>query len=203
MQRMEQALKAGLALGVFALAGVGIANAQATATATAGLQLSAFGGLTGTYTGVALGKNLGITAGIDATFRPFFGVFPSLELRGTYPIHDGRVDSQKNFLGGIKLSKHIGRIQPYGDFMAGSGEIRFNPPYPNPDDTILYQQTASVVLAGGGGADLLVTDHFGVKADFQFQHYDSPVTPSGSVYAKAFTIGVVYRLPFGGLGRRY
>ena len=203
MQRIGQAVRFGLALGAFALAGISMAGAQATPTATAGLQFSAFGGLTGTYTGVGLGRNLGVTAGVDATFRPFFGVFPSLELRGTYPVHDGRVDSQKNFLGGIKLSKHIGRIQPYGDFMAGRGEIKFNPPYPNPDDTILYQQTASPVIAGGGGADVFLTDHFGVKADFQFQHYDSPVTTSGSVYAKAFTIGVTYRLPFGGLGRRY
>jgi hypothetical protein len=65
---------------------------------------------------------------------------------------------------------------------------------------VVYAQTASTVLSPGAGANLFLSDHFALKADFQFQHYQSPVTASGSVYAKAFTLGLTYRLPFGGLG---
>jgi opacity protein-like surface antigen len=164
------------------------------------LQLSAFGGATGVFTGIGLAKNLSITAGVDATFRPFFGLYPAVEVRGTYPIDRGQVDGQKNVLAGLVVGPHIGRIQPYGDILAGRGEIDFSPFYPNPADTEVYAQTASVVISPGAGVNYFLTEHFALKGDFQFQHYDSPVTTSGSVYSKAFTIGLTYRLPFGGLG---
>jgi hypothetical protein len=182
----------------------GSAWGQAAPTATAGLQLSAFAGATGDYTGLAQGRNLSITAGVDATFRPFFGLFPTAEVRGTYPIERGSVDGQKNVLGGLTLGPHLGWIHPYGDVLVGRGEIDFSTPYPNPSDTEVYVQTASTVISPGAGANLFFTEHFAVKADFQFQHYDTPVTSSGSLYSKALTVGITYRLPFSGLahGRR-
>ncbi len=178
----------------------GSAWGQAGATATAGLQLSVFGGATGVYTGVGLGKNLSITAGADATFRPFRGLFPSVEVRGTYPVDSGALDGQKNILAGLTVGPHLSWIQPYGDILVGRGEIDFKTPYPNPQDTEVYVQTASAVLSPGAGANFFFSEHFAGKADFQFQHYSSPVTTSGSVYAKAFTLGLTYRLPLGGLG---
>ena len=180
--------------------GAGDAWGQASATAAAGVQLSAFGGINGTYTGVELGKDLGITAGFDATFRQVFGFHPALEVRGTFPVDKGSIDGQKNVLAGLVMEKHLGRIQPYGDILVGRGEIDFVTPYPNPDDSEVYVQTASAVISPGAGANLFFTDHLALKADFQFQHYDSPVTASGSVYSKAFTLGLTYRLPLGGLG---
>ena len=72
------------------------AYSQATATATAPLHFSAFGGVTGDFTGIGLAKNLSVTAGVDAGFRSVFGLFPSLEVRGTYPVDKGHVDAQKN-----------------------------------------------------------------------------------------------------------
>jgi hypothetical protein len=187
-------------LAIVAAGGAGYAWGQASPTAVATLQLSAFGGATGTYTGIGLAKDLGITAGVDATFRPVFGFNPAIEVRGTYPVDKGSIDGQKNVLAGLVLEKHLGRIQPYGDILFGRGEIDFVIPYPNPADTEVYVQTASPVISPGAGANLFFTEHFALKADFQFQHYDSPVTASGSVYSKAFTIGITYRLPFGGLG---
>ncbi len=178
----------------------GSAYGQASPTATASLQLSAFGAVTADYTGIELGRNLSITAGVDATFRPFFGLYPTAEVRGTYPIDRGGLDGQKNVLGGLVLGPHIRWIEPYGDILVGRGEIDFVTPYPNPADTEVYVQTASTVLSPGAGANLFFSNHFALKADFQFEHYDSPVTASGSVYSKAFTVGIAYRLPFGGLG---
>ncbi len=176
------------------------ASGQATPTATAGLQISVFGAASGVFTGIGLAKNLSITAGADATFRPLFGLFPSVEVRGLYPIERGQVDGQKNVLGGLTLGPHVGRIQPYGDLLIGRGEIDFVTPYPNPIDTEVYVQTASAVISPGVGVNYFFSDHFAVKGDFQFQHYESPVTTSGSVYSKVFTVGLTYRLPLGGLG---
>lgn len=192
----------GVGLGVLALAGAGAerASAQALPTATAGVQFSVFGGATGVFTGVGLGKNLSITAGADATIRPFFTLFPSLEVRGTYPVDSGHVGGERNVLVGLKLARHLGRLQPYGDILAGRGEIKFSPPYPNPSDTIIYAQTASLVISPGAGVDYGLTEYLSFKGDFQFQRYEAPVTTSGYVYSKAFTLGITYRLPFGGLG---
>jgi hypothetical protein len=197
---------AAIALSACVFAGGGVALGQATPTASAGIGLSAFGGLSGVYTGissspgVSSGKNLSITAGIDVTFHPYFGLFPTAEVRGTYPVDSGKLDGQKNILVGPSISKHLGRLQPYGDVLFGRGLIVFNPPYPNPAGTILYAQTASGVISPGAGVNLLLTRTLGAKADFQFQKYSSPVTTSGSVYAKVFTLGVTYRPNLGGLG---
>ena len=177
------------------------AHGQAVPTASAGIHFSAFAGVTGNYTGISLGRNLSITAGGDATFRSFFGLYPSLEVRGTYPVDSGHVDGQKNVVGGLVLSRHLDRLQPYGDILFGRGEIRYTPPLPDRGYTALYVQSVSNVISPGAGCDVLLTPHFGFKGDFQLQRYDSPVTTTGTAYSKAFTAGVVYQIGLGGLGR--
>jgi len=190
-----------LAAAVLAVAGRSSAHGQAVPTATAGVQFSTFGGVTGAYTGVGLGRNLSITAGVDATFRPLFlGLYPSAEVRGTYPVDRGSVDGQKNVLGGLVLARHLGRLQPYGDILVGRGEVDYNPPRANPTGTALYVQTGSLVISPGAGCNVQLNEHFDFKGDFQLQRYSTPVEASGSTYAKDFTLGIVYRLPFGGLG---
>src|SRR5258708_4803423 len=71
----------------------------------------------GTYTGLNSGKNLGIAAGIDLGFRPFFSVHPSFELRGSYPLDKGSIDSQTNILAGLKTAKVFGRFHPYAEIL--------------------------------------------------------------------------------------
>jgi hypothetical protein len=198
-----QALKRLCFLALFASGALasGRANGQALPTATESLTLSVFGGVNGTYTGIGLYKDAGITAGFDAGIRPFFGWYPAVEVRGTYAFDHGALDYQKNVLGGLVFSRHLyDRFQPYGDILVGRGQINFVHPYANPQDTIEYVQTASTVISPGAGLNVQLNDHFSAKGDFQLQHYDSPVTTSGSVYSKAFTIAVVYRIGFGGLG---
>ncbi len=101
------------------------ASAQATPTATQGLQLSAFGAGSGVYTGLLGGRNISFTAGVDLSFRPIRGFYPSLEVRGTYPIHRGQIASEKDALGGIRVEHPIGHLHPYLDFLAGRGEIEY------------------------------------------------------------------------------
>ena len=165
------------------------------------MQFSGFGGVSGVYTGVGLGRNLSVTAGADMTLRSLYGLHPSIEVRGTYPVEDGSVDSQRNLLGGLVLSRHLGNLQPYGDILFGRGQINYSPPLLNPAGTIYFLQSTSTVISPGAGVNYFVSTRLGFKGDFQFQRYDSPVTTSGSVYSKSFTLGVVYRLNTGGIGR--
>ncbi|WP_263382709.1 outer membrane protein [Granulicella arctica] len=172
------------------------AAGQARSTATQTLRLSAFGGINGTYTGLESGRNVGITAGADLGFRPFFGLRPSVEVRGTYPIHDDGVDSQRNVLAGGKIERAFGRLRPYGDVLFGRGAIDYPHGFEDPTGAVTYSRTVSSVPALGGGLDFDLTPHFAVKADVQVERYVTPVTVSGDVYAKSGTLGVVYRFDF-------
>jgi hypothetical protein len=186
-------------LAIFATAATApIAYAQASPTATQALQLSVFGAGTGTYTGLHGGRNLGVTAGADLGFHSFRGWFyPSLEIRGTYPFVTGQVVSNKNILGGIKFERYYGRFRPYADILYGRAETHFESGgFPNPEINFIYTKTPANVLSPGVGVDVTLTDHFALKADFQFQRYATPVTTSRRAYAKPLTLGVVYRFNF-------
>lgn len=172
-------------------------NAQAIPTASQGNRLSAFGGVTGTYTGLEGGKNAGITAGIDLSFPAYHRYLPIFEVRGTYPVDKGTIDGQKNILFGLKVERQFGRFHPYGDFLFGRGEIDYGAGgFPNYAGTITYQQSVTNVISPGVGVDFDVARQFAIKVDGQFQRYSTPVTASGHIYSKPVTIGVVYRFDF-------
>ena len=58
---------------------------QALPTAKRTLQLSAFGLLGGTYTGLSGGRNLSVTLGGDLSFFHYRKALFAAEVRGTYP----------------------------------------------------------------------------------------------------------------------
>jgi hypothetical protein len=178
----------------FSIAACSIARAQGTATAAQPIHISVFGAATGTYTGLDGGKNLGITAGADVSWKPFYGLYPSIEVRGTYPVDGGQVDAQKNILAGLKLEKYYGRLHPYGDILFGRDKIDYKSPgYPNSTGTLLYIDSISNVISGGGGLDLSVTDHIALKFDVQIQRYGVPVNAAGDIYSTPISVGIVYR----------
>ena len=170
------------------------ASAQSTPAGTQQLQLSVFAGATGTYTNLEGGKNLGITAGADLTFLAFRLFRPSFEARGTYPIDGGDISSQKNFLLGPKVEYPIGRLHPYVDFLIGRGEIDYHPPFVV--GNLQYLSSNTVVYSPGVGLDYNLTHHLAIKADAQFQHWNTPVTASGTLNPKAYTFGAVYNFDF-------
>jgi hypothetical protein len=174
----------------------GRAGAQAAPTAVRALDLSVFGGGSGVYTGLSGGKNLSITAGVDLTVRAFFGLRPSVEVRGTDSVDDNGINNVKNVVGGLKVAKEFRRIYAYGDILFGRGAINYIGGALNPSDTVEYLENPTNVLSPGGGVDLNVTQHFGLKADAQYQRYNTPVTTSGTLYAKVLTLGMVYHLNF-------
>ncbi len=186
-----------LTLLCFAVAACSLVQAQAIPAASRPFTFSAFGAATGIFTGLDGGKNLGITAGGDIGFKPYHLFYPSVEVRGTYAIDDGELDAQKNILFGLKVERYYDRFHPYVDFLYGRGKVDYeNGGYPNPAGTFLYLNSISNVYSVGSGLDYTLTEHFALKADVQFQHYDVPVTASGAIYSKPLSVGVVYR--FGG-----
>ncbi|MEO6923885.1 MAG: hypothetical protein ABI142_08670 [Bryocella sp.] len=163
------------------------------------IQLYAFGGATGTYTGLSGGRNLGVTAGVDIGLGQYFGVLPLLEVRGTYPVHSGTIVGEKNFLGGLRVEKIYGRYHPYVDVLFGRGQLVYQGGgYPDPTLSTLWLRTNSNVFSPGVGVDIDVTRSFAFRADAQYQHYQTPVTVSGSLYSTAITAGVVYRFGYRG-----
>jgi len=175
------------------------AHAQALPTATANVHLSAFAGVSANYTGLELAKNGDIVAGVDFGVGSFKGFYPSLEARGLYPIDKGQTVNLENALGGLRLSRLKGNIQGYGDVLFGRGKLTFPGGYPIPSGNYTVLSNTTNVLSFGGGAEYFFKPHWGVKGDFQFQRYQTPVAVSGSLYSKVFTAGVVYRFGTGGL----
>jgi opacity protein-like surface antigen len=171
------------------------AFAQSAPAATQLFQLSTFVAGTGTFTDLEGGKNLGITAGADLTILAFRQFRPAFELRGTYPIDKGHISSQKNFLLGPKFEYPIGNFHPYADFLIGRGEIDYHSPGFIFGNT-LYISTNTVVYSPGVGLDYNLTHNWAIKADAQFQHWDTPVTASGSIHPTALTLGVLYNFDF-------
>ena len=213
---IQWAVMIGMAVG---LSGARMAEAQASYTATQDLSLSAFGGATGNWTRIEGGRNAGITAGVDLALPTYHRYRPVLEGRGTYPIADGAIDAQKEFLAGLRVERQFGRWHPYGDFMVGRGKIN----YQNDGLTygpLTYISSVSAIYSFGGGVDADLTSHFAVRGDVQVQRWDTPfpaslttatatatgarpaviVAAAGSlsptVYPTMVTLGVVYRFNF-------
>ena len=173
------------------------AHAQALPTASANVRLSAFAGFSGNLTGLESAKNGDVTAGIDVGLRPFFGFYPALEGRGMYPVDRGQLVSVDDLLAGLRVGRHYGRFMGYGDFLYGRALLKYaNGGLPDATGTLYYLQNTSNALSGGAGVDWDLTAHFGLKADLQVQHYNSPVVVEGTLNSKIVTVGVVYRLGF-------
>jgi len=174
------------------------ANAQATPAASRTIDFSAFGGLTGTYTGLSGGRNLSITAGFDVNLPPIYGVRPSVEVRGTTPIKNGHVDAQKDILVGPRAEFTFGRLHPYADFLIGRGKINYIGNYITYNSTIITGYSTSTVLSPGIGVRLDVTRHISALADVQFQRWSTPVSLSGHLLSKPLTVGLSYRFAWPG-----
>ena len=170
-------------------------DGQAVPTATQRFQLSTFATGTTANTGINSNRNYGVTAGVDLGIHQYFHVYPSFELRGTYPFGGGIVRA-KNVLGGVRVSHPFGRLDPYGDILFGRGQINYGAGVPDYLGTTAYVQTPSNVLSPGLGLDLRLTETFFFKADLQLQRYSTPVLASGHVYVRSGSLGLTYRFDF-------
>lgn len=202
------------------------ASAQKWPTASQDMEISAWGGATGAYTGIYGSRNLLVTAGAAVAFRPFHGVRPAVEVRGTLPLMNGAYAGERNMLVGATFSKNVlPRLDIYGDFFWGKGKIEYQGGgLVDATGTFAYVYNYSNVFSPGGGAEYRLTRRISLKADVQLQRYETPFTQtflqvsvpvvnpgggsgtaSGTSYiidspshavAKAGTIGVKYRFNF-------
>jgi hypothetical protein len=166
------------------------------ATATRTLQLSAFGAASGDFTGLAGGKNFGITAGADLGLPPWRAVRPTIEVRGTFPTDHGLVDSQKSVLGGLRVDFLLNhRLQPYGDFLYGRGQMDYGFGYIY--NNLIYSLTTTFIDSPGGGFNYALSEHLAIKVDGQYQRWGGPApTPSGVVWSTVGSAGLVYNFTF-------
>ena len=183
-----------LALLLATISGSRIAAAQSLPTAAQPLQLSAFGGVSGVFTGFGGGKNFSITAGADLGLPVWHRLRPVVEIRGTYPMDRGLVVAEKDALGGLRVNFLLGRrIHPYGDFLAGRGEIDYRLVYIF--GGYIQLVTITWVYSPGLGFDYDLTDRLSLKVDAQLEHWDAPTT-KGRIYTSVGTVGLVYRFNF-------
>ena len=172
-----------------------VAHAQ-NPTAVQRMQLSAFGGVSGVYTGLQEGKNFSVVLGADLALPPLHGVRPVVEVRGTQPTDHGLIDSQKSILAGLRVDFLLGhRIHPYADFLFGRGQMNYGP-FGYLYNNFEYDLTTTNVYSPGVGFDYDLSERFALKADGQYQQWGSAPTPSGTIYAKSGTLGLVYRFNF-------
>ena len=169
------------------------AFAQADATAQRPVDVSVFGGATAVYTGLSQGRNKSVTVGVDLNLPEVYHIRPSLEVRATAPYDRGRVDAQKEILGGLKLETRFNRFHPYAQFLVGRGRLTFNGPYTRSDGSFLYSQPDSTVFSPGAGIRVDLIGNLSALADAQLQTWNTPASLSGHLFSKPLTIGLVYR----------
>ena len=168
-------------------------HAQADPAAVRDIDVTVFGGITHTYTGLSNGSNAAVTGGVDLNLPITHGIRPSLEVRATSPYDSGKVDSQKDILGGLRLEGAFYRFHPYIDFLGGRGKLNFVVPYTTYSGGHIDSQPPTTVLSPGIGFRFDLATHFMAFGDVQFQHWNTPASLSGHLLAKPFTAGLVYR----------
>ena len=170
-----------------------VARGQAVPTAQRKLALSSFAGVSGVYTGLGGARNIDVTAGFDVGFMPHYGFYPSAEVRGSYPVVGGVLDNQRNLLVGLKVARKYAMVHLYVDLLVGRGQIKYHGGYPAQTPGLYYLQSSSNVFSPGAGLAVDLVGPFGLIADAQIPRYSTPVTTSGHLYAKVFTLGLQYR----------
>jgi hypothetical protein len=169
---------------------------QAASTASRPLDLSTFVGISGTDTGLNGGRNFGVTAGMSLAFPRSCGLIPSAEIRGTTPLSEGSIVSEKNATFGLQIAKPIGRVQPFANLLFGRGQFSYlNGGMPVPQTNVIYTKSASNLFSPGFGALLEINSAFSVRADAQFEFFKTPVITSEYLISIPLTLGIVYHFP--------
>lgn len=176
-------------------------HGQAIPTASKGAEISVFGGYLVAKTDYGPAAKKGIGAGADFTIFPRFPVAPSLEVRGQEAV--GPDVTEKSVMVGLRVQKDFRqRLHPYVDFLIGGAEIVYHPD-PSPD----YHADRSKAYSFGGGINIDIAKHFGLKLDAQRQNWN--FGPAGGLQTNGdFTltpttalVGVTYTIPFRVLNR--
>lgn len=178
------------------------AHGQSLTTASKGAEIAVFGGYMASQPDYGPFIKAGFVAGADFTIFPKFPVAPSIEVRLDDAV--GTNISEQATLVGVRLQRDVRqKFHVYGDFLIGSGKIVYKvAPYPN------YTSDLGKTFSYGGGVNIDVAYHFGLKLDYQQQSWNLGVNgalkPSGGDYTlspSTMLVGVNYTIPFRKLNR--
>jgi hypothetical protein len=197
-------LKTFAALSIILLMCTPQSHGQAESTASRPLGLSVFAGLSRTDTRLDGGFNSDVTAGASLSFPRWFGLVPSAEVRGTSPVSDGQVVTEKSVMAGMQMTEPVGRIRPFIDVLFGRAQFSYlNGGIPVPRSSVIYTKSASNLFSPGFGSFWEVGSHLSVRIDAQLQYSKIPVTASGNLVSIPVTLGIVYHFPGTKHGRPY
>jgi hypothetical protein len=102
--------------------------------------------------------------GAGADFRLGRFAFGQPALGARYTISTGNFATETTYMFGPELHYEFGKFHPYGDFMIGKGDIKYDSTNFN-DDSIVYEF--------GGGVDYHLTHRWSIRmVDFQYQLWD-------------------------------
>lgn len=99
--------------------------------------------------------------------------------------------SEYNYLAGPRYRFYYKKekYQPYAKFLLGAGEINF--PYD-------LGHGGYFVMAGGGGIDIAVNEHWKFRADYELQYWPNalniPGIQTGATHPNGVSVGFNYRI---------
>jgi hypothetical protein len=174
---------AACAAGLFGmLLGANRAEAQAKYAATAPGGYIAVGGTYSMYQSEYGSRVLG-GAGVhvDINFSRAWGIEAEARWLRQHQLSDTH---ETTYLAGLRYQRHYGPFWPYAKVLAGDGEFNF--PYN-------YGTGSYLVLAGGAGVELKVTDKLRVRLiDAEYQRW--PKFTFGAITPYGVGIGITYRI---------
>jgi opacity protein-like surface antigen len=156
-----------------------LAQAQAIPTASRASVLQLGGGVISADSGFYAERFKGIFVFVDLDVTPHLG--------GEFELHQidtpsGNQVYERTYELGVRYHLTYGRLEPYAKAMAGRGV--FN--YPNDVANIAYN-----LYAGGVGADIRVTGHTRLRAEYEYQHWIN--FAPGTLSPSFISLGGAYR----------
>ena len=97
--------------------------------------------------------------------------------------------SERTYEIGPRYSLRFGPLQPYAKFLVGRGVFQF-PPDPLHPSSGPVANLAYNLWTGGFGADYRIKPHVNLRADYEFQHWNS--FPPNSLSPRVFSIGAAF-----------
>jgi opacity protein-like surface antigen len=163
---------------------------QVVPEATAGSAPLSVGGYFSYYNaGYASNKLTGLGAYVD--WSPWMSGNVGIEGEGRWLVYGGSHGlSEYQYLVGPRYRFYLNdRYQPYAKMLVGAGELNF--PYG-------LAHGSYFALAPGGGIDVVLNQHWKVRADYEYQFWPNsigiPGIATGSAKPNGVSVGFSYRL---------
>lgn len=176
-------------LGVLFLSGASVYG-QVEDSATAGVVPLSVGGYF-SYFDASYESNRSAGLGALIDYSPLFAGNLGVEGEGRWLKFGGPNSfSEYTYLAGPRYRFYKSqKYQPYAKFLVGAGEINF--PYD-------LAHGGYFAMAGGGGIDIAVKEHWKFRADYELQYwpgaFNIPGIQTGAVHPNGVSVGFMYKL---------